>query len=28
LAKVKEKLNARTVGEIVSYAHRAGLVGP
>lgn len=27
LAKVKEKLNARTVSDIVSYAHRAGLVG-
>lgn len=27
LAHVKEKLNARSVGDIVAYAHRAGLVG-
>lgn len=27
LSKIKEKLHARTVGEIVAYAHRAGLVG-
>ncbi|MBK8256963.1 MAG: response regulator transcription factor [Polyangiaceae bacterium] len=27
VAKVKEKLNAKTIGEIVAYAHRAGLVG-
>ncbi|MBL8678728.1 MAG: response regulator transcription factor [Myxococcales bacterium] len=27
LAKIKEKLHARTIGEIVAYAHRAGLVG-
>lgn len=26
VAKVKEKLNARTIADIVSYAHRAGLV--
>ncbi len=26
LAKIKEKLHARSVGEIVAYAHRAGLV--
>lgn len=28
VAKIKEKLNVRTIGEIVSYAHRAGLVDP
>jgi|LNFM01.2.fsa_nt_gb DNA-binding NarL/FixJ family response regulator len=27
LAKIKEKLHARSIGEIVAYAHRAGLVG-
>lgn len=27
VAKIKEKLGARTIGDIVSYAHRAGLVG-
>ena len=27
LGRVKEKLGARSVGEIVAYAHRAGLVG-
>lgn len=27
LARVKEKLGARSVGEIVAYAHRVGLVG-
>ena len=27
LSKVKEKLGARTVGDVVAYAHRAGLVG-
>lgn len=26
LAKIKEKLHARSIGEIVAYAHRAGLV--
>lgn len=28
VAKIKDKLGARSIGEIVSYAHRAGLVGP
>jgi DNA-binding NarL/FixJ family response regulator len=28
VGKVKEKLGARTIGEIVSYAHRTGLLGP
>ena len=27
LAKIKEKLNARTIADIVSYAHRTGLLG-
>ena len=27
LARIKTKLGVRTLGEIVSYAHRAGLVG-
>ena len=27
VARIKEKLNAHSVAEIVSYAHRAGLVG-
>jgi DNA-binding NarL/FixJ family response regulator len=27
VAHIKEKLGARSIGEIVSYAHRAGLVG-
>lgn len=27
LAHIKEKLNARSIADIVSYAHRAGLVG-
>ncbi len=28
VAKVKEKLNAPTIADIVNYAHRAGLVNP
>lgn len=28
VGRVKEKLGARSVGDIVSYAHRAGLVDP
>jgi DNA-binding NarL/FixJ family response regulator len=27
VSKVKEKLGARTIGEVVAYAHRAGLIG-
>lgn len=27
VARIKEKLGARTIAEIVTYAHRAGLVG-
>lgn len=28
VAHIKEKLNVRSIGEIVMYAHRAGLLGP
>jgi DNA-binding NarL/FixJ family response regulator len=28
LRHIKDKLSARTLGEIVAYAHRAGLAGP
>lgn len=28
LRRIKEKLSARTIAEVVSYAHRAGLTGP
>lgn len=27
VSRIKEKLGARTIGDIVTYAHRAGLVG-
>jgi len=27
VAKIKEKLGAESIGEIVRYAHRAGLLG-
>ncbi len=28
VSRIKDKLGAKSIGEIVSYAHRAGLVGP